>query len=190
MGNLQEALHWTIRVPLFRNTLILKQLGLAIGIPFGLIALVIVLTSGKRIETLYALGLIAALLFFTWLFLMLVYRGVYEAEFLLNESAALCRTQAKQLRKNRIVNGLTVFLGLLSGKPTAAAAGMLAQSRQEVLIQWGRVSRVRYLPRKRTVLLRGGWAENLALFCDDENYHQVAAFVQRMTAHSAEGGDR
>ena len=62
-----EKIQWQISVPIFRNTVILKQLGLTIGIPFGLVALVIGLSSGKSVYTLYGLGLIAALLFFTWL---------------------------------------------------------------------------------------------------------------------------
>ena len=185
-----EKIQWQISVPIFRNTVILKQLGLAIGIPFGLVALVIGLSSGKSIYTLYGLGLIAALLFFTWLFIMAVYRGKYEVEFVLDGKGVLCRTQAKQAKKNRIVNTLTVVLGLLSGKPAAAGAGMLAQSLQEVSLQWNRVTRVKYKPKSRTILLRGGWTENIALFCADENYEQIEAFVRRNTSLPTKGDDR
>lgn len=52
MSTIQEEVSWQISVPIFRNTVILKQLGLAIGIPFGVVALVIGLTSGKSIYTL------------------------------------------------------------------------------------------------------------------------------------------
>ncbi len=58
-----EKIQWQISVPIFRNTVILKQLWIAIGIPFGLVALVIGLASGKSVYALYGLGLIAALLF-------------------------------------------------------------------------------------------------------------------------------
>ncbi len=44
---------WQISLPIFRNTVILKQLGLAIGIPFGLVALII-----NRLTI--ALGLLSA----------------------------------------------------------------------------------------------------------------------------------
>jgi len=79
------------------------------GIPFGLVALVIGLASGKSVYALYGLGFITALL----LFIMAVYRGKYEAEFVLDDKGVLCRTQAKQSKKNRTVNALTVVLGLL-----------------------------------------------------------------------------
>ncbi len=67
MSDIQKAVRWEISVPIFKNTVILKQLGLAVGIPFGLVALVIVLVSGISRDTLYALGLMAALLILTWL---------------------------------------------------------------------------------------------------------------------------
>lgn len=182
-----EKIQWQISVPIFRNTVILKQLWIAIGIPFGLVALVIGLASGKSVYALYGLGLIATLLFFTWLFIMAVYRGKYEAEFVLDDKGVLCRTQAKQAKKNRVVNALTVVLGLLSGKPAAAGAGMLAQSRQEVFLRWNRVTKVKYKLKSRTILLRGGWTEQIALFCEDENYPQIEQAVMLRTTHLQKG---
>lgn len=179
-----EKMQWQIFVPIFTNTVILKQLGISIGIPFGLVALVIGLASGKSVYTLYGLGLIAALLFFTWLFIMAVYRGKYEAEFVLDEKGVLCRTQASQAKKNRLINRFTVILGLLSGRPAAAGAGMLAQSRQEVFLRWNRITKVKYKPKSNTILLRGGWTENIALFCTIENYSQVEHHVMRLAMNN------
>lgn len=179
----QEKICWQISVPLFRNEVILKQLGLAVGIPFGLLAAVLVILSGKSVYTLYALGLIEALFLFAWLFIMVVYRGKYEAEFVLDDKGVLCQTQAGQAKKNRIINALTVILGLLSGKPAVAGAGMLAQSKQQVFIKWNRVTRVKYKPRQRTLLLRAGWMENIALFCTEENYPAVEQAVMIKTKH-------
>lgn len=172
-----NELRWENSIPIFRNTIILKQLGLAIGIPFGIVALVIGLASGKSVYTLYGLGLIAALLFFTWLLIMAVYKGRYEAIFVLDDQGALCRTQAGQAEKNRVINALAVLLGLLSGKPAAAGAGVLAQSRQEVFLKWNRVTKVKYKPKSRIILLRGSWTEQVALFCTQYNYAQVVSFV-------------
>ena len=190
MSDIQEAVRWEISVPIFKNTVILKQLGLAIGIPFGLVALVIVLVSRRSRDTLYALGFIAALLILTALFVMAVYKGKYEAEFVLDRKGVLCRTQAKQARKNRVINILTVILGLLTGKPTAAGAGMLAESRQETFLRWNRITRVKYKSKSHTILLRGGWAENIALFCTEENYETVEAFTRRNIPLPMKGDDR
>ena len=187
MEKTPRKIQWHISVPIFKNTVILKQLGIAVGIPFGLVALVIGFASGKSVYALYGLALIGALLLFTWLFIMAVYRGRYEAEFVLDDKGALCRTQAKQAKKNRIVNVLTVVLGLLSGKPAVAGAGMLAQSRQEVFLKWNRVTKVKYRPKSRTILLRGGWTEQVALFCAAEDYPQIEHEVMVRTAHLEKG---
>lgn len=179
-------MQWQIRIPIFRNTVILRQLCIAVGIPFGLVALVIRIASGKTVYSLYGLGLIAMLLFFTWLFIMAVYGGKYEVEFVLDQKGILCRTQVKQAKKNQVINSLTVALGLLSGKPAAAGAGMLAQSRQEVFLRWNQVTRVKYKPKSRTILLRGGWTENIALFCSVENYPQIEHEIILGTRHLRE----
>jgi hypothetical protein len=181
--SLTGGMSWSISVPIFRNPVILKQLGLAIGIPFGLLAIILAIASGKSVYTLYGLGLIGALLFLSWLFMMVVYGGKYEAEFILDEKEALCQTQPRQAKKNQIINTLTVVLGLLSGKPAAAGAGMLAQSRQQVSIRWNRITRAKYNPRSCTIMLRGGWTENIALFCNGENYSAVEQFVKAKTEH-------
>lgn len=105
-----EKIQWRISVPLYKNTVIWRQPGLAVGIPLGFVALVIALSSGKSIYAFYGLGLIAALLFFIWIFIMAVYQGTYEAEFVLDDKGALCRTLAKQAKKSLVVNALTAAL--------------------------------------------------------------------------------
>lgn len=179
MSEMGKTVYWEISVPIFKNKIILKQLGIAIGIPFGITALVVGFTSGKSIYALYGLGLIGALLFFTWLFIMVTYRGKYEVEFELNDKGALCRTRKTQAKKNRIVNWLTVALGLFSGKPAIASAGMLAQAKQEVFINWSRITKINYKPKSWTILLRGAWTENIALFCTPENYKQVESYIRK-----------
>lgn len=174
-------IEWQVTVPIFKNSVILKQLGIAIGIPFGLVALIVGFASGQSVYALYGVGVIIGLLFITWLFIKAVYRGNYEAEFELDGKGALCRTQAQQAKKNRIINVLTVILGLLSGKPTVAGAGMLASSRQQMFLQWSRVRKVKYNPRRLTILLQGGWAESIALFCTEDNYAQVERAVMLHT---------
>ncbi|MEW6623964.1 MAG: hypothetical protein AB1420_12690 [Bacillota bacterium] len=100
---------------------------------------------------------------------------------MLDDKGVFCRTQAKQAKKSRIINALTVVLGLFSGKPGVAGAGVLAQSKQEVFLKWNRVKKVTYKPRNRTILLRGGWAESIALFCTEGNYLLIEQAVKIKT---------
>lgn len=184
INSMEEVLKWEINVSIFKNSVILKQLGLAIGIPFGLVALIIALSSKGSRDTIYALGLIASLLILTWLLIMIVYRGKYEVEFVLDNNGVLCRTKAKQAKRNRVINSLTVILGLFTGKPTVAGAGLLAQSRQEVFIRWSKVTEIKYKPQSQTVLIRSGWTENIALFCTQDNYILVERLIRQKTAQT------
>lgn len=183
-----KMIQWQISVPIFKNPVILKQLGIGIGIPFGLVALIVGIASGRTVYALYGLGLLAALLFLTWLLIMVVYRGQYEAEFVLDDKGVLCRTQQKQSKKNRIINGLAIILGLLYGRPTVAGAGMLAAARQESFLKWKRITKVRYKANSYTILIRGGWMEQLALFCTEENYPEIEQEVRTRTAHCERNG--
>ncbi len=174
---LSEKIEWSMRVPIFRNATILKQLGIAIGIPFGLVVVVLLVSSGKSIYALYASGLIAALFLLTYLFIMIVWGGKYDVGFVIDKKGIRCYTKEGQVRKNRIINALTVVLGLLSGKPAAAGAGILAQSRQDVLVKWKNIRKVRYNPKSHEIMIKGGFAENIALFCTAENYKEVEAIL-------------
>ncbi|PKN41445.1 MAG: hypothetical protein CVU60_10520 [Deltaproteobacteria bacterium HGW-Deltaproteobacteria-18] len=170
---MSERIEWSIKVPIFRNPIILRQMGLAIGIPFGLIFVIMLLSGAKPADLLYPAILIGALFFLTWLFIMIVWGGKYDAEFIVDNKGVRCRTAARQAKQNRIINGLTVVLGLLSGKPAAAGAGILAQSRQDVLVKWGSIKKTKDLPSSNTIMVYGGFAQNIAVFCTPENYEQV-----------------
>lgn len=178
-----ETITWQIDVPIFKNSVILKQLGLAIGIPFGLLAVILAIATGDIMNGVYIIIIISVLLFLTWLFMLAVYRGKYEAEFLLDNKGVLYRTRTKQAEKNLIVNILTVILGIFSKQPAAAGAGMLAQSRQEVFIHWNRITKIKYNPKCKTILIRSGWFDNIALFCLEENYSIIEQAVIEHTKH-------
>lgn len=178
-----QSLTWKISVPIFQNVLILRQLGLAIGIPFGVLIVALTLLAEDR-ERLYALGLIALLLVLTVLFVLGVYGGKYDAAFTLNAKGIRCATQPGQAKKNKLINGLTVVLGLISGKPAVAGAGMMAAARQSVWLPWQRIRSVRYLPKHHTIVLRASPLESVGVFCTADNYAEVQAIIQSRTKHS------
>ncbi|MEA5038361.1 MAG: hypothetical protein VB086_00830 [Clostridiaceae bacterium] len=189
MQNSQPVIRWKVSLSVFQNTVILRQLALALGIPFGLLALILALTTGKAVLGLYILGILAVLLALTWLLFWVANRGKYDMEFVLDGNGALCRTQAMQAKRNRMLNLLTVFLGLFSGSLSATGAGMLAQSRQEVFIRWDRVKKVRWEPRCFTIRLWGSFAEQAALFCTRENYLVIQQFVSEKAVSVRPGGN-
>ncbi len=178
-----QKLQWEIYVSIFKNKYILRGLALAIGLPFGLLIAILLIVSGGDIsrDTGYALGMIAALLVLTVLFVLIVYGGRYAPGFIIDESGVTNYTQAKQAKKNKVVNGLAVALGLVSGNFSAAGAGMIAASRQTMRIKWKNIRKVRFDDKRRVILLRGGFAEKIAVFCTPENYAAAKAMVQEKT---------
>ena len=183
-----NKLQWEIYVPIFRNRYIMRGLGFAIGIPFGiLIAVIIILAKGDIAATdaRYALGLIAALFILTFLIVMIAYGGKYAPGFIVDETGIINYTQKKQAKRSRVINGLLIALGAMSGNPTAVGTGMIAQSRQVVRLRWKNIRNIKYDAKRHTILVRGGYLEKIAIFCTPENYEQVSELVRQKTAISS-----
>lgn len=176
-----EKIKWEINVPLFRNTVILKELGIAIGIPFGLLILVLLIVSGGDISTASGMGypfiFIGIFFILSFLFIMLVYGGKYAAGYVIDAKGILNYTQKNQAKRNKIINALLVVTGLLSGKPSVAGAGILAQSRQSVLVKWKSIRKVKVYPSSKSIVIKGGFAEKIALFCNDDNFEYVKDII-------------
>jgi hypothetical protein len=176
-----NELRWEIYVPIWRNRFILQGLWLALGIPFGtLIALIIILAGGDVMGTdaKYALFMIVLLFVLTYLLTLILYGGKYAPGFIVDKNGATNYTQAAQTKKNRVMNTILIVLGLFKGNFTAMGAGVLAQSRQVVRVKWKNVRWVKYYPREHTILLQGGFAEKIAIFCTCENYGLAEKMVK------------
>lgn len=175
MNEANERIEWSVRVPIFRNTIILKQLGFAIGIPFGILILILILARAY-----FALILMAALFLGTYLLILAVWGGKYHAGFEIDRSGIRNFTMKDHAKKNLIINSLAVIGGLFSGKPAVAGAGILAQSRQDVMIRWRSIRKVKFFPQRQTIMIKGGFSENIALFCNDDNYKNVESYILQM----------
>jgi len=171
---------WEINVPIFQNHVILKDLGIALGIPFGLLIFILLIISGGDMSAdgiLYPLIIIGLLFIAGFLFIMIVYGGNYCAGYVIDNKGILNYTQEKQAKGNKIINSLLIVVGLLSGKPSAAGAGILAQSRQSVLVKWKNIRKVKVYPNSKTIVVKGGFAEKIALFCNDDNFEYVKDII-------------
>lgn len=175
-------MRWDIDVPIFRNSIVLRQLGVAIGIPFGLLALwmlALALTGDRGAR--YGLILLGATALGTYALLWVLYRGTYRATFHLDEKRAHEQMQTDQREKSRWINRLTLILGFLSRNPTAMGAGLLAASAAERTIRWKDVRRIRVHQGHRTILLVGPPGHRIALFCTDQNFEMVRLYVEQRT---------
>lgn len=173
-----RKIQWINIVPIFKNGVILKQLLLAIGIPFGLVIFFILVLSGNSRDSIYAVGLIISTFVLTYVFIKLVYGGKYEAEFTIDEKGVQCRSEEKQDKKNRIVNTLTVMAGFLSQKPAISGAGIMANVKSNIFIPWDKIKTVNYIDKENVIIVKGNLTENIALFCTRENYLEVKEVIR------------
>lgn len=109
---------------------------------------------------------------------MIIYGGKYAPGFIVDETGIVNYTQTKHVKRSRIINGLLVALGAMSGDPTTMGTGMIAQSRLVMRLRWKNIRRVRYCPKRYTILVRGGYMEKIAVFCTPENYMEVEAMIK------------
>lgn len=177
-GNKNMA--WEVKVSIFTNPIIVKEIGMAIGIPFFiLISFLLIISKGDILgtDTKYAFFLIFILFLFTFILIMALYGGKYHAGFTIDSKGILNYTQKKQLKKNRILNGLLIFLGFLTGKPGVAGTGLLADSRQSVFIKWSNIRKVKFYPKSYSIIVRGGYTEKIGVFCTMENYQEVKSLI-------------
>lgn len=167
-----DEITWEIRVPLFKNRIILKQLGFAVGIPFGLLTVLLIAVAG-----LAGLAVVGALLLLSLIIIYLIFRGTYDVRYTVNKKGVLCENQQDQARRVRKMSTLTFLLALFSHNPTAAGIGASAGSRTREFYAWRKIKKVRYLDGEKCIILRGGFAENTAVFCTGENYCDVKNYI-------------
>jgi len=165
-------IEWDIRVPIFKNKQILKQLWLAIGIPFGILLVILLLSKAY-----YGVLLIVMLLFFTLLLVLIVFRGTYDTHFLINGQGILCANQPTQGNRVKKLSAITFFVGLIAKNPTVAGAGLLSGQRVTVLIPWNRIRRIKYVDKQKTIVIHGGFGESIVLFCNGENYTEIKEVI-------------
>src|SRR6056297_1689873 len=117
-----EKIQWEIYVKIFKNPFILKGLVVAIGIPFGLLVLAIIIISGGDImgtDAKYALFLIGLLFVVTYIIIMIIYSGKYAPGFIVDDKGITNYTQRNQGKKNKIINSFLIIFGLFGGNFSA-----------------------------------------------------------------------
>jgi hypothetical protein len=188
----ETEISWEVEVPLLAS----RDM---IGSTFAVFALS-VLIAGSLVGLMLAaqgewdailpvfavLGLIGGALFGVGLLAMaLVFRGKMRFRFTVSDElvgSELIDTTA------RAVNRLTIVAGLLAGRPGAVGTGLIATSGEVTSLGWDGGFRATYDPRRRTITLRNGWRRLLVVYCTEQNYVAVSAFVGARIA--ARGTDR
>jgi hypothetical protein len=177
---------WEIEVPLLNNRDI-------VGTTLAVFAISVLIT-GSFVGMLLAaqgewdaimpvvgmLALVAGVLFGIGLLAMvLIYRGDMRFRFTVSDQ----HIRSEMIdRTARAVNRLAIVAGFLTGRPGALGTGLIATSGEETTLGWDGGFRATCDPKRRTIALRNSWRRLLVVYCTEQNYEAVAAFVRARIA--------
>lgn len=176
-----NRIQWERDVPIFKNRFILKGIGLAIGIPFvGIFILITVLSKGDILGTdaKYIFGLIGIFSILVTLLIFALFCGKYVPGFIVDEEGIMNYSQQKQAKTNKLFNMLLIVFGLFRGSYAPIGAGYPALSRQRMKIEWKDMKKARYFPKQFAVVVQGGFTEKLVVFCTKNNYESVVQAIK------------
>ncbi len=185
-------LEWVAPMPFWHNTVVIQQLALVFVIPlvflFGVLVVADWPLDAERWLFDGKIVLIAAAIFLVLMVIgvAVTFAGGYEVEYRTNDRGIGGRPRGRTAKKNALVN----FLLMLSGRPTAMGAGMMAQSRQVEYTAWKDVERVETDPRRRLITLKKGRRPLMVVACDEAHYDAVLQFAQNKAAHTRKRATR
>lgn len=175
------AISWSIDVSLLGSPIVYRQLCGVLGLSFLLLALLVVVIfslEGNWDGLIVSLGVVAlvfvGLLVLAVFVIVVLFGNRIGMRFILDARGATS-TITDSRAKN--VARMATLLGLLTGNPSVAGAGVLAQTGASSFVAWRRVQRVHYDDRRQTIYLKSSWRVLAALFCSRENYAEAKARV-------------
>lgn len=178
----REELSWEADVPLVTNPLVLRQV-------FIVFLLVPFIACGVLVLPLWREGSLDSLpMLLTMMFAVsggLMVTGLLGSLVLLgNRSRMSFRLTSKGStaetidRRVKRIGWITMVLGVLTGKPGAAGAGLLTLSHARQSMAWRAVQKVRVNNRRRMVELSNGWRTIMVLYCTPDNHDSVVRMVK------------
>lgn len=174
-----SELTWVAKLPFARDRIFIRQMSLVFVLPLVVLGLLLLILEWppdmQRLSLVLKIVLVTgAVMLVLYLFVIFgVLRGRQEIRYTLDAESAREET-AGPLRHMNLVK----LLLLLSGKPTYAGIGLMAQGPKSERITWKRIEKSAPDPQAKTVTLRKGRTDLMVLYCTEENYEQVLAWVQ------------
>jgi len=198
MDSGSSEIRWTITTRILSSPVLVKQILLGILIssflPVFVLFVIELLDPYSRLSPSFLQVLVHVFLIVLGILTGCVLIGVllvmgnrYEHEYSADDKGIVEKAAKKQYRRNTIVNGLLVGLGLLMKQPGAAGAGVLAQSRQAQYLKWKDVDGYSVDPHRRTIVLIRGRRVRMIVYCLPENYDSVAERVSKKIRQYGKG---
>lgn len=175
---------WQTRVPLLSSSLILRQLFLVLLVPsvcLLVFLLLLELIDGQLTMAsagtfvLITLAILGGLFLLSIIAIVVIYNNRYDLQFTVDERGVRSTTVGKTKRKNALVNSLLA----LSGKPSAAGAGLIAASRQTEWVKWDQIDNYIARPNKLEIQLRQGKRVLMLVHCTAVTYPRVKEAIEK-----------
>ena len=171
---------WTYEVNMYKNSTIIKDVYMVLGISFGIVWLFIMvvgLTSGdmdleyfwgftKMFLILFAvLGVLA--LFAYWI-VAHSYGGKYMCLFEMNEKGVVHHQMQKQVKKAQLISWLTVLVCLSGRSAGGAGRAILAATHTSLSSDFSRVKSLKADRSDHVIKVNGRLTRNRIYVCDED----------------------
>lgn len=179
-----SELTWVAKLSLTGDVVFVRQMTLVFVLPLVFLGLLLVVLEwpldAQSLGVILKVVLITGAVMLTlYLFVIFgVLRGRQEIRFTL-DATGIREETAGPLKYMNVVK----LLLLLSGKPTYAGIGLMAQGPKSERITWKRVEKFVPDPQAKTITLRKGRTDLMLIHCTEDNYEQVLARVQAHAGH-------
>ena len=121
----------------FKQSIILFQLLIAIGLPFGILVLFLI-----YIQAVEGIVLVFILLFLSMIFIILIYKRI-SLRITIDSKGIKSEPSKVQLSKNNKLNIFLIFVGTLSKIPIATSIGILSQNNQVQRFTWSQIKSIK-----------------------------------------------
>jgi hypothetical protein len=172
---------WEKQIPLFSNTVVIKQLAMVIIVPaFFIMIFLIVLDPDMIVEAFMVfvllLGIFAILSAIAMGMIHAATKGGLSATFSLDDKGMYYDAG----KNSRALNKITITGGIMAGSPALLGGSMINISRESESMSWSDVKMITaYDSQKTIVAYRKSLVSPVGLFCTDENYEEVLDFITR-----------
>jgi hypothetical protein len=196
-----SELHWSVRIPLVRNTIVIKQLTMALGGGFLFVLLLCVIFSpGERIQIIAGVGpillmlflFIVGLCFVVMIVLEAAMKGGIDAEFTIDKNGVEYTAGESSKTLNRLG-----FLGSALLRSSIAMGGSLISiSRESQFIRWKDIRSITPYEGQHSILIRTReLVYPMGVFCTPENFSTALDLIRiyapnvRISKHADKPGN-
>jgi hypothetical protein len=179
--------HWDVNISILKNPLLWFQLLMVALLASSYLMLLMVGINlfeyhWEDIPASLGVGLVVGGGLFIALSLVLFvmkWRGI-PTKYVLQDK----HIEQHTLARGKKTAGLLSIFGILSGKSagyTAAGATLLAQSREQIAVEWKDATSLKVFPKRNEIQLHNEWRTVMQVVCPENQFDDILQFIQQKT---------